>query len=151
MPCGLLCDGANVWSGYAAESTRLFDIGVRLLRMDTIIRETANDPSTIGRAYSVTVLLGTICRNWGTHSNEIKKTWKGEMKNGHFKSPSTTHPLQGSKSPFPLRSQLHRDPGPMLGSMALGPKMAAMASWDCRKSTLESLQRSVDRWSQLHA
>jgi len=41
--------------GYAAESTRLFDIGVRLLRMDTIIRETANDPSTIGRAYSVTV------------------------------------------------------------------------------------------------
>jgi hypothetical protein len=74
MPCGLLCDGANVWSGYAAESTRLFDIGVRLLRMDTIIRETANDPSTIGRAYSVTVLLGTICRNWGTHSNEIKKT-----------------------------------------------------------------------------
>ena len=46
--------------GYAAESTRLFDIGVRLLRMDTIIRETANDPSTIGRAYSVTVLLGTI-------------------------------------------------------------------------------------------
>ena len=41
--------------GYAAESTRLFDIGVRLLRMDTIIRETANDPSTVGRAYSVTV------------------------------------------------------------------------------------------------
>lgn len=44
-----------VEKGYAAESTRLFDIGVRLLRMDTIIQETANDPNTIGRAYSVTV------------------------------------------------------------------------------------------------
>ncbi|CAE7251901.1 unnamed protein product [Symbiodinium natans] len=41
--------------GYAAESTRLFDIGIRLLRMDNIIRETANDPNTLGRAYSVTV------------------------------------------------------------------------------------------------
>lgn len=44
-----------VEKGYAAESTRLFDIGIRLLRMDNIIRETANDPSTLGRAYSVTV------------------------------------------------------------------------------------------------
>lgn len=40
---------------YAAESTRLFDLGVRALRMDNIIRATANDPNTLGRAYSVTV------------------------------------------------------------------------------------------------
>ena len=46
-----------VEKGYAAESTRLFDLGVKQLRMDTIIRETANDPSTVGRAYSVTVRL----------------------------------------------------------------------------------------------
>ena len=63
------------------------------------------------------------------------------------------HTLYRAVNPHSLcgPSSKCRDPGPMLGSMALGPKMAAMASWDCRKSTLESLQRSVDRWSQLHA
>mmetsp|Transcript_107628 Transcript_107628/g.303110 ORF Transcript_107628/g.303110 Transcript_107628/m.303110 type:complete len:892 (+) Transcript_107628:73-2748(+) len=39
--------------GYATESTRLFDLGMRFLRMDKIIQETAKDPNTIGRAYSV--------------------------------------------------------------------------------------------------
>lgn len=62
--------GEWVSKGYAAESTRLFDLGVKLLRMDTIIRETANDPSTIGRAYSVTVRLG--------HETEtaINRVWR---------------------------------------------------------------------------
>ncbi|CAJ1414927.1 unnamed protein product [Effrenium voratum] len=46
---------AWVQKGYAAESTRLFDYGIKFLRMDNIIRETANDPSNLGRAYSVTV------------------------------------------------------------------------------------------------
>jgi len=47
----------NEWvsKGYAAESTRLFDLGVRNLRMEKIIEATANDPATLGRAYSVAV------------------------------------------------------------------------------------------------
>lgn len=44
-----------VKKGYAAESTRLFDLGVKNLRMENIIRATANTPATLGRAYSVTV------------------------------------------------------------------------------------------------
>ena len=45
------------------------------------------------------------------------------MKNGHFKSPSTTHPLQGCKSPFPLRSQLQMQrPRSNAGLYGLGPK-----------------------------
>ena len=106
LTCGLL----DVWSGYAAESMRLFDIGVRLLRMDTIIRETANDPSTIGRAYSVTVLLGTICQNWGRQSNEVKKKSKGEMVTwALLPDPDTLYrAVKNVKIQFPLRSdQLH--------------------------------------------
>lgn len=50
-------DATNSWveKGYAAESTRLFDLGTRMLRMENIIYENAHDPSTLGRAYSVTV------------------------------------------------------------------------------------------------
>jgi len=44
-----------VKKGYAAESTRLFDLGVKNLRLENIIRATANNPATLGRAYSVTV------------------------------------------------------------------------------------------------
>lgn len=44
-----------VKKGYAAESTRLFDLGVKNLRMENIIRATADSPTTLGRAYSVTV------------------------------------------------------------------------------------------------
>lgn len=52
-----------VEKGYAAESTRLFDFGVKFLRMDKIIQETAKDPNTLGRAYSVTI------SNAGVYSN----------------------------------------------------------------------------------
>jgi len=61
IPFWELCRAAafavNEWGskGYAAESTRLFDFGVRFLRMENIIQQTANDPNTLGRAYSVTV------------------------------------------------------------------------------------------------
>jgi len=41
--------------GHPAESTRLFDLGSRLLRLERVVLENAYDPSTLGRAYSVTV------------------------------------------------------------------------------------------------
>jgi len=41
--------------GHAAESTRLFDAGMKFLRMEKIITATANDPATLGRGYSVSV------------------------------------------------------------------------------------------------
>lgn len=41
--------------GYARESTRLFDIGTRLLQMETIIATSADDPARLGREYTVTV------------------------------------------------------------------------------------------------
>lgn len=72
--------GEWVSKGYAAESTRLFDLGVKLLRMDTIIRETANDPSTIGRAYSVTVRLGH--ETVGHKSSMARGPMPGSMASG---------------------------------------------------------------------
>lgn len=50
-------DATRKWidNGYATESTRLFDLGTRMLRMDNIVYENAHDPTTLGRAYSATV------------------------------------------------------------------------------------------------
>jgi len=41
--------------GYAAESVRLFDMGTRFLQLEKIITLTADDPNTVGRAYTLTV------------------------------------------------------------------------------------------------
>jgi hypothetical protein len=41
--------------GYASESTRLFDLGTRFLQLEKIITLTADDPNTVGRAYTLTV------------------------------------------------------------------------------------------------
>ena len=79
-------------------------------KFDITIPYNANDPSTIGRAYSVTVLLGTICQNWGRQSNEVKKKSKGEMVTwALLPDPDTLYrAVKNVKIQFPLRSdQLH--------------------------------------------
>jgi len=41
--------------GYAVESTRLFDIGTRLIQLENIIATSADNPATLGREYTVTL------------------------------------------------------------------------------------------------
>eukprot|EP00929_Paragymnodinium_shiwhaense_P069333 TRINITY_DN3497_c0_g1_i1.p1 TRINITY_DN3497_c0_g1~~TRINITY_DN3497_c0_g1_i1.p1 ORF type:complete len:905 (+),score=212.67 TRINITY_DN3497_c0_g1_i1:59-2773(+) len=62
--------GVNIWDvartaanytrswiekGWAAESTRLFDLGTRMIQMENIVLANADDPGTLGRGYTLTM------------------------------------------------------------------------------------------------